>query len=252
MLGEAVTVTENVIARLRERVLDGTYAPGARLQEFALANDLEVSRTPIRDALRVLASEELLIYAPNRGYAVRNVVLQDVIDAYDVRANLEGLACRLLAERGISDALLAQFDKLIARGEEIVNGPDWGPRQHQAWSELNTEFHTTIAVATRNKSLEEILRQVRRIPRMFDSRLSPNTDFFRSVYTHEERKRSHREHTKIVEALRVRDALRAEALMREHVYVNRDLLRKTYEEMFGAEVGALEQTKKKRRRKAEA
>lgn len=244
------TVTENVIAQLRERVLNGTYPPRSRLQEFALAKDLDVSRTPIRDALRVLASEELLVYSPNRGYVVRDVVLQDVLDAYDVRANLEGLACRLLAERGISSALAAQLDDALARGETIVNGPEWGPPQHLAWSELNTEFHTAVAIATRNKSLEEILRQVRRIPRMFDSRLSPNTEFFRSVYTHEQRQRSHREHIKIVEVLKAREACRAEALMREHVYVNRDLLRKSYEGVFGADVG--DELPRRRRRKAEA
>ena len=229
------TVTETTIALLRERVLEGIYAPGSRLQEFALANDLNVSRTPIRDALRVLASEELLVYYPNRGYVVRDVGLQDALDAYEVRANLEGLACRLLAERGLGEATLAKLDSLLERGTEIVDGSEWGPVQHEAWSELNTEFHLTIAVEARNKPLEEILRHVRRIPRMFDGRLRPNTEFFKSVYTHEQRRRSHREHMKIVEVLKARDAVRVEALMREHVYVNRDLLKHSYLGHFGAD-----------------
>lgn len=226
------TVTEKTIARLRERVLDGTYPPGSRLHEFALASDMQVSRTPIRDALRVLASEELLIYAPNRGYMVRHVALQDALDAYDVRANLEGLACRLIAERGLADTVAAKLDELNIQGTAIVGADEWGPEQQSAWSELNTEFHMAIAVAAQNKPLEEILRHVRRIPRMFDGRLSPNTDFFNSIYTHEQRRRSHGEHLKIVEVLKKRDGARVEALMREHVYVNRDLLQNRCEGLF--------------------
>jgi GntR family transcriptional regulator of vanillate catabolism len=242
------TVTEMTIARLRERVLDGTYVPGSRLQEFALASDLNVSRTPIRDALRVLASEELLIYSPNRGYVVRDIGLQDVLDAYEVRANLEGLACRLLAKRGMSEAVVTKFDELMRRGTEIVDGAEWGPIQHEAWSQLNTEFHLTIATEANNKPLDEMLRHARRIPRMFDSRLRPNTEFFKSVYTHEQRRRSHREHVRIVEILKTGDAIRVEALMREHVYVNRDLLQHTYEQHFGADT-MVEETSGRRKRR---
>jgi GntR family transcriptional regulator of vanillate catabolism len=244
-----LTVTETIITQLRERVLDGSYAPGQRLQENALAQDLNVSRTPIRDALRVLASEELLVYSPNRGYVVRDVGLQDALDAYDVRATLEGLACRTLVMHGMTDSLNASFDALLEQGERIVEGSQWGPAQHEAWSKLNTEFHLTIAVSARNKPLEEILRQVRRIPRMFDSRLHPNTEFFKSIYTHAQRRRSHREHVKIVEVLRAGDASRVEALMREHVYVNRDLLRMSYQDQpnLAAEAAAAPAKKPRRR-----
>lgn len=241
------TVTETTIALLRGRVLDGSYAPGSRLQEFALANDLNVSRTPIRDALRVLASEELLVYSPNRGYVVRDVGIQDALDAYEVRANLEGLACRLIARHGMSDAASEQFDELLARGASIVDGPEWGTAQHEGWSQLNTDFHMLIAAEARSNPLAEILRHVRRIPRLFDSRLRPNTEFFKSIYTHEQRRRSHREHVKIIEVLRQGDTGRVEALMREHVYVNRDLLQNIYQSQLNMEKAAGQPPAKRKR-----
>ncbi len=69
------------------------------------------------------------------------------------------------------------------------------------------------------------MRQVRFFPRMFDSRLDPASDFFQKVHTRVERLRSHHDHMRIVDALRRREGARAEALMREHVYTNRELLR---------------------------
>jgi GntR family transcriptional regulator of vanillate catabolism len=220
-----ITVTEKVIYQLRERILDGKYTPGQHLHEEALADDLKVSRTPIRDALKVLASEDLLVYAPNRGYFVRDVDLADVLDAYDVRGTLEGMACRIVAEQGLPDGAREQLETLIERGEKIFRSPRWGEREQAAWRTLNTDFHFALVEASRNRHLDPLLRQIRRLPRMFDARLDPETGFFQKVYTRDQRLRSHREHVEIVEALLSRQGARAEALMRDHVYRNREVLR---------------------------
>jgi GntR family transcriptional regulator, vanillate catabolism transcriptional regulator len=224
-----VTVTENVIAEIRERILNGKFPPGAHLHEAMLAADMGVSRTPIRDALRVLANEELLVYYPNRGYIVRTVELSDVLNAYDIRGTLEGLACRVAAERGLNEAQTETFKSVLDRGDAIFGSPSWGETEQAAWRALNSEFHFALLDASQNRLLDPIMRQIRFFPRIFDSRLDPSSEFFQSVHTREQRLRSHLDHIHIVEALMRREGARAEALMREHVYANRELLRRAIE-----------------------
>ena len=84
---------------LREKILDGDYAPGARLNEIDISNALNVSRTPVRAGLAILAAEGLLEYVPNSGYVVRSYSAQDIEGVYAARAVLEGLAARTLAEK---------------------------------------------------------------------------------------------------------------------------------------------------------
>lgn len=228
-----VTVTEQVIEQIRERILNGQYGPGAHLNEATLASDLSVSRTPIRDALRVLGNDELLVYHPNRGYFVRAVEAADVFDAYDVRGTLEGLACRVIAERGLDDEQRQRFTNLLEEGDKIFASPTWGEAEQAAWRSLNTGFHFAIVEISHNRHLDPILRQVRFFPRIFDSRLDPTSEFFQSVHTREQRLRSHHDHRHIVEAIFRREGMRAEALMREHVYLNRELLRRAIDASQG-------------------
>jgi len=220
-----LTVTDKVIAEIRERILDGKYPPGEHLNEAKMASDIGVSRTPIRDALRVLGNEDLLVYYPNRGYFVRSIELSDVLDAYDVRGTLEGLACRVIAERGFDEKGLEHFAQLLRRGNEIFSSPTWTREDQANWRTLNIDFHFTLVAESHNRHLTPILTQLRFFPRIFDSKLEPNSDFFQTIHTREQRMRSHREHQLIVEAITRREGARAEALMREHVYTNRELLR---------------------------
>ncbi len=220
-----ITVTEQVICELRERILSGKYAPGAHLHEVVTATDLNVSRTPVRDAMRVLANEDLLVYYPNRGYVVRGVDLKDVLDAYDVRGTLEGMGCRLVAEQGMDEKTKEALDILILKGDKVFLSPKWGEDEQKAWRSVNTDFHFTLLAASGNRHLEPVMRQMRIFPRIFDGRFSPESDFFQSVYTREQRLRSHHDHTQILHAVLIREGTRAEALMREHVYANREALR---------------------------
>src|SRR3954451_12870324 len=87
--------------RVRESILTGQFAPGERINEVHLSRALGVSRTPTRAALHALAAEGLVDYAHNRGFTVREFPMQAVLDAYQIRASLEGLACRLASERGL-------------------------------------------------------------------------------------------------------------------------------------------------------
>ena len=89
---QAATRSLSVTDRIRSAILSGDYAPGARLHEVRLSENLGVSRTPIRSALQSLASEGLLEYTPNRGYSVRQFRTSEIVDAYEIRAMLESLA----------------------------------------------------------------------------------------------------------------------------------------------------------------
>ena len=90
----------SVMDRVREAILGGAVVAGERLNEVQLSKTLSVSRTPVRAALQALAGEGLLDYAPNRGFTVREFPLPAIVDAYDIRAALEGVAVRFAAERG--------------------------------------------------------------------------------------------------------------------------------------------------------
>ncbi|HWV52767.1 GntR family transcriptional regulator, partial [Pseudorhodoplanes sp.] len=83
--------------QLRESILSGEYEAGRRLNEVHISQALDVSRTPVRAALQALAGEGLLDYAPNRGFTVRVFQLTEVVDAYEIRAVLEGVAARFAA-----------------------------------------------------------------------------------------------------------------------------------------------------------
>ena len=215
-----VTRTETVIERLREMVLDGRYGPGTHLQETRFAKELGVSRTPVRDALRALGQEGLLTYSPNRGYFVAELTNEDILDAYEVRSSLEGMACRLCVEKGAGTTLLETLETILAACAEIFSGE----RDGSEWGVLNTRFHLAIVEGTRNKALLSAAKQMRRIPRAFDNRLHPQTSFFKSVYTQDRRLRSHEEHVAIYEAIKSGQGSRAAFLMREHVYRNRAVL----------------------------
>jgi GntR family transcriptional regulator of vanillate catabolism len=220
-----VTRALDVTSRLRQMVLAGDLAPGLHMTEAMLAQRMNVSRTPVRDALRILANENLLSYSPNRGYVVRRFDLKDLLDAYDVRATLEAMACRLVAEQGLSAEAGAELDALMVRGDTLLNGSEWAVEQHRDWGELNRAFHFRLLDLAGNRHLAEMAGQMRRLPRLRDPRLAPASSLFQTIYPRHRARASHQEHREIIDAIRNGQGTRAEALMREHVWRNREALR---------------------------
>jgi len=221
------TRTENVIKQLREMLIEGAIRPETHLHEAALAEKMGVSRTPVRDALRVLANENLLNYSPNRGYTVKTFGLQDILDAYDVRGVLEAMACRVCAERGLSAATASALQDIIEQSTALMQSAEWDTTRQQAWRKLNSDFHFAIANETGNQHLVRIADQMRRQPGSVDPRLEPQNSVFQSIYTFERARQSHAEHCEIVDAIVQRQGARAESLMREHVFRNRELVRRS-------------------------
>lgn len=210
----------NVTETLREQLLQGEFAPNTRLQEIALAERMGVSRTPIREALSVLARDGLLEYAPNRGYTVREFSLADIISAFRVRAVLEGLGCRLLAEKGLPADTDTQLQHAIAWGETLLQSSQLQGGDFDQWREMNKSFHLAILLATKNDLLIRFAKISRNIPIVFNGS-------FR-WYSTRDFQRSQDHHQTIYAAMKNGQAERADNMMQEHVMQAAEILQRHY------------------------
>lgn len=204
-----------VVDRLREMILTGELVGGDRLMEVSLSDQLQVSRTPIREALIVLAEEGLVEYRPNRGYIVRTFTLSYIKDAYVVREALEGVACRLAAERGIDDATFSQMNALLEKSDRILAARGLSRDMRIPLREVNDQFHRFIVEASGNLPLAQALSVATNIP-YSSSRVShwftegDPEGLFKLRTLHEQ-------HHAILRAVRAREGYRAETLMRSHI-----------------------------------
>lgn len=203
---------QSVARILRDRILDGTYKPGSRMNEIDISGSLGVSRTPVRGALGALAAEGLLEYVPNSGYVVRHYSVQDIEGVYAVRSVLEGLAARTVAENGLPDHQRGILHKILAETEALCHVTEWTNEVRDAWDGLNDAFHGGIVDAAGNRHLRELIAKTWSIPQL-------NAMKFRwhdlSVLAE-----SYSEHAEIFDAITNRQGTRAEHLAREHVYLS--------------------------------
>lgn len=212
----SLTVTDT----LREMLLEGEFLPETRLQEVSLAEKMQVSRTPVREALRVLAKDGLLIYAPNRGYIVRRFTFEDIIKAFRVRAALEGLGARMAAENGLSDEARTELDNCIEEAEELLKTDLCQADNYQVWREMNARFHMGILKQSDNELLMRCAKDSRRIPIVFNGSFK--------WYAFENFRRSHEHHKMILEAVKNGYGERAEWMMKEHIYSAAEILKEHF------------------------
>jgi DNA-binding GntR family transcriptional regulator len=142
-----VSLRDQVRDLLLARMLSGEYPPGAKLVETRIAQELGVSQAPVREALRDLEQLGCVDYEPFRGSSVRAPSVDDLLEAYPVRAALEGVACRLAAER-IGETELERLAELI---EDMRRAGEAGDAR--AESAADTAFHATIVEAAGNRTL---------------------------------------------------------------------------------------------------
>lgn len=201
--------------QLRRLIIEGHYAPGARLVEDRLARELGVSRTPVRQALARVAMEGLVQIAPNRGAVVRTFSRDDLKEAYDLRALMEGFAAFRAAGR-ISPAQLTALEDAAAALEGSL-GREFPSRAEEIHFlvDQNQRFHGAIIAASGNSRLGALLPVIVDVPLQYHSF---------HWYTREERAVSNFFHRRILQALQGSDADRARALMQEHIYRGRDVL----------------------------
>src|SRR6202046_2006401 len=133
-----------VVVRIREMILHGELVPGQRVREVELASSLGVSRTPVREALPILAQEGILMQLDTRGFVVREFTPQEIMDAIDVRGVLEGLAARTLAEQGPSRRLMQMLCDCLREGDEIFAKGNLIESDEDRYGEMNKQFHSLI------------------------------------------------------------------------------------------------------------
>lgn len=198
-LGRAATAYE----RVREMILSGQLAPGSVVTEAELVRKLEMSRTPVREALHRLETAGYLRSARDVGYVVIELSERDMINVYMVRAVLEGLAAEHAAQLGTRTDLGRLEDLYEAMAAAREHGDD------AELTRLNSLFHRAIAEASGNTYVLAMLDNIRDVFERF--RATAVTELRR-------REESHAEHGELIAALRARDKERARSLAVEHVH----------------------------------
>lgn len=200
-------VAERVYQELRERILDGRYRPNQHLVETDVADELDSSRTPIRQGLQRLEIEGLVV-SSRSGWIVHEHTLHDIEGIYDVRIPLEGYACGLAAVRGTS----AEHDELLRLHEE--SKAHLAPSDREAYVRTHDALHETILQATQTDVLADAVRSYRSHP--YNRRVA-------HMYSDEEMRISIESHEELVAAIRSRDSEAAERIGRHHLELSRDV-----------------------------
>lgn len=191
-----------VADRIRDLIEHGELAPGERISEKNLCETFGVSRTPLREALKVLAAEGLVELLPNRGARVVRLTLKMVKDTYDLMAALEGLSGELACQR-IGDAEIAAIRALHERMLEHYRS-----RELMEYFRINQRIHESILAASGNEVLQEMYNNLsQRVKRVRYSK-KMNEDFWR---------RAVEDHEHMLEALERRDGERLGQILREHL-----------------------------------
>ena len=196
------SLTEEIAAIIRERILDGTYAIGEKIPEAPLSNELRVSRTPIRHAFQQLAQEGLVEMIPNRGTFARGFTKRDVQDIYEVRKALEALAMEWAVER-IGEEELGTLREIVDQMEFYTL-----KQNYQRVMEANREFHETIYRASRSRFLSQILKSYQEYVQQARKKTVQEPEYLESILE---------EHKKILRALEEKDAKAAIRLVNQHL-----------------------------------
>ncbi|MYR05340.1 FCD domain-containing protein [Gordonia sp. SID5947] len=202
---------DRVYAHIRDGIVDGDYAPGARLGEVEIAELTDTSRTPVREALRQLEMEGLVEVLPHRGARVCSWSSEDLEEIYDLRMTLEAMAAGRAATR-IEDKDVDRMAELCQLMEAAASGPE---RQLDLVAQLNDEFHAIVRSASASTRLVTMLGAVIQLPLVMRT-------FHR--YSADDLVRSCAHHRDLVAALRARDEVWADSVMRAHVRAAKHVL----------------------------
>lgn len=194
---------------LREGILSGALPPGQQLSVPDLARKLNVSRSPIREAVLQLVSDGLAVEQPRKGVVVATIEINDVLEIHEIREFVEALSARLCAERIDADGVV-ELRAIVERQEKCVAKDDAA-----GYFQTNAAFHEAIGRFSRNNRLHEILISLEGQMRIGLQRVSSEG---------EQRRRGVAEHAQIVNAIEKRDGDQAERLMREHIAKTRKRL----------------------------
>jgi DNA-binding GntR family transcriptional regulator len=196
------TLHDEVVSRVRDMIVDGRLEPGARLHEGPICEELGVSRTPLREAFKVLAAEGLIEILPNRGAVVRAFTPKDVWDTLVVLGHLEALAADLTCKeaRGEEIAAVRQLhDRMMA---------EYARRNRMEYFKLNQAIHSAIVTLSKNDTLrslhDNLQARLKRI-RYVGNESAP---LWQGAVD---------DHAEIIAALEARDGARLGAILRQHM-----------------------------------
>lgn len=191
---------EVVIERVRAAILSGDFFPGERLVEDRLAQELKVSRHPVREALRTLQLEGLVEISPRRGATVSRVTVEEAGEFFQVLAVLDGLAARLAAKHRDENALRT-LRSILDGAKEFQAAQDL-----EALTRLNREFHSIVASAANNRHLTETI-----------TRLRDRIQWVQAAVARRRPDLSWSEHEQIYAAIESRDEVAAESVATSHI-----------------------------------
>lgn len=209
-------LADELAYRLQRKILAGEYPPGTHLPQDEICKSFGVSRTPVREALRKLQAQHLVVVVPNRGAKVRVLTQKELVEIYTVRAELEGFSCEL-AVQNLTEEVLATLRSCQTILDEAVSQFESGRvdgEQESAFSsklnKANDEFHSAIHRAARNQHLQRMIEEMHQF--------FPKDYVWQGVrMAHGLRELNIGEHCRIIDALVARDATGARAAMKSHV-----------------------------------
>lgn len=195
-------IREIVFIELKKAIFDGRIKEGEHLVENTIAEKMEVSRTPVREALRQLEAEGLVNNIPRKGAVVRGITLKDAAEIYDIREVLEGLVARQACRYRTGEDIAKLKDILVLMEETIENG------DYNRYLELHKDYNNIILESSNSKRLQSMMEKI-----------YEHLIFLRSVSLHTKDRRflALEEHRQIVEAIEHRDEVKAEEITRRHI-----------------------------------
>ena len=212
------SLSGRVFQKIRDDILQGKYKEHDELREITLGNELGVSRTPVREALRQLELEGLVTIIPNKGAYVTGITRKDVRDIYAIRSSLEGLCARWATEH-ITQEQLDELEEILLLSEFHMKKE--GSNNAEQVCVLDGRFHDILYEASGSRILGKLLSDFHKYVQV--TRKS-------SVVSEERARKSIREHRQILRAIEEQDADSAEQLANEHIlHVMQHLRRQEYE-----------------------
>lgn len=212
-------LSQRAYASLRQMAMTYRFQPGQRLNEGTLARELDVSRTPLREALHRLTSEGLLVLVRGRGFHARPLDVKEVFDLYEARLAIETTVARLACERADEEWFGAIDTYLVASVKAQESAPV------EQLLQLDEGFHERVTEVTGNAELLRMLGSI-----------NARIHFFRWVDMHGRRDSTQSEHRALVDAIRERDSARAAEVARIHITRRQDqiveVIREGYARLF--------------------
>lgn len=194
-----------VFQKIREDILTGKYKEHDELREITLGEELGVSRTPVREALRQLELEGLVTIVPNRGAYVTGITTKDIHDIYKIRSMLEGLCARWATEH-ITEEQINELEEIVLLSRFHLEKRSNGKAEQV--SELDGKFHKVLYEASQSRILEHVLSDFHKYVQMARTL---------SVGEKDRAEKSIKEHQDILNAIKEKDADRAEILANQHI-----------------------------------